>query len=353
MFSGILTDKAYDFLREDPYLGENVILLGYGGSHSYGTNVPGSDIDVRGIAREPVSCILGSDRFEQVNDDATDTVVYGLRKVAGLLANCNPNVVELLGLREQDYLYMTPVGEKLLANKDMFFSRAAQFSFGGYATAQLRRLQNALAHDAYPQAEKNRHILGSLENTIHAFNDRYRKGFSVNVRLDANHDIVVDMDVKGYPMRDAYGMFSEMKSVIREYDKLNHRNTKKDDAHLNKHAMHLLRLLMTGEELLRTGQIHTYRDKEHDLLLSVRNGDYQLEDHTFRREFFEMVDEWEKKFQYAAKHSVLPESPDRKRIAAFVEEVNLETVQKRVHTDTKARLKPKTAQRGFMDKERT
>lgn len=322
----LLDKEEYGFLKEDPRLGDNIILLGYGGSHAYGTNVPTSDIDIRGIARNPLRTIIGTENFEQRENQATDTVIYSLNKVADLLANCNPNVIELLGLREEDYFRVDPIGRQLLANKDMFLSRKAQFSFGGYATAQLRRLQNALAHDAYPQAEKNRHILGSLKNAMATFNERYRETDGVNVRLDDKDELVVDMNLVGYPLADARGMISEMRSVIREYDKLNHRNTKKDDAHLNKHAMHLVRLLATGEELLRTGEIHTYREKEHDLLMSIRRGDYQYDDHTFRKEFFEIVDDYEKRFQYAAEHSPLPAKPNMKRIDEFVEQVNLDTV---------------------------
>lgn len=45
-----LKSEEYDFLRTDPHLGNNIILLGLGGSHAYGTNIETSDLDVRGCA---------------------------------------------------------------------------------------------------------------------------------------------------------------------------------------------------------------------------------------------------------------------------------------------------------------
>ena len=46
----ILWGKEYDFLREDPHLGVNLMFITLGGSHAYGTNVEGSDLDIRGCA---------------------------------------------------------------------------------------------------------------------------------------------------------------------------------------------------------------------------------------------------------------------------------------------------------------
>ena len=45
----VVQGAEYDFLRENPHLGSNIMFLTLGGSHAYGTNVPGSDVDVRGV----------------------------------------------------------------------------------------------------------------------------------------------------------------------------------------------------------------------------------------------------------------------------------------------------------------
>ena len=45
-----LKTPEYSFLKENEHLGKNIILLGLGGSHAYGTNVEGSDVDIRGCA---------------------------------------------------------------------------------------------------------------------------------------------------------------------------------------------------------------------------------------------------------------------------------------------------------------
>ena len=45
-FSEIISHPEYDFLRTNESLGENIILLGLGGSHAYGTNNENSDVDL-------------------------------------------------------------------------------------------------------------------------------------------------------------------------------------------------------------------------------------------------------------------------------------------------------------------
>jgi hypothetical protein len=62
-----LNKEAYSFLASDKHLGNNIMLLAYGGSIAYGTNLPTSDIDVRGIALNSRNEVFGVDKdFEQV-----------------------------------------------------------------------------------------------------------------------------------------------------------------------------------------------------------------------------------------------------------------------------------------------
>lgn len=61
-------------------------------------------------------------------------------------------------------------------------------------------------------------------------------------------------------------MMGIMINVIRDYDKIGKRNRKKDDNHLNKHAMHLIRLFMMAIDILEKGEIRTHRADDLELL---------------------------------------------------------------------------------------
>ena len=69
----LLEQPEYGFLKTDPHLGKNIIFLTCGGSYSYGTNVEGSDIDIRSYTLNSKADLLDMGNFEQMIDDNADT----------------------------------------------------------------------------------------------------------------------------------------------------------------------------------------------------------------------------------------------------------------------------------------
>lgn len=333
--SSILKGDEYRFINDDEHLGKHVILLGLAGGYSYGTNNSDSDIDIRGVALNQKSDLIGLTEYEQYVDTDTDTTIYTFNKMVKLLLNCNPNTLELLGLNSEHYLYLNDLGRELIANAGMFLSKRAIQSFGGYADAQLRRLQNALARDAYPQNEKEKHIYNSVKNAMYDFKNHYEKFEygTMQIYIDKAQnpefetEIFIDTNLTHYPLRDYKNIWNEMNNVVKDYDKIGKRNRKKDDNHLNKHAMHLVRLFMMAIDILEKGEINTYRKDEHELLLNIRKGDYQREDGTFREEFYDIVNEYEQRLDYAAEHTELPDEPNVKEVEAYVMSVNERVVK--------------------------
>lgn len=326
----MVAGSEYDFLRTNPHLKDRIIFLTLGGSYSYGTNVETSDVDVRGCALNTPSDLLGLTNFEQVVHTQTDTTVYSFNKLIKLLLNCNPNTIEMLGCKPEHYFLLTDTGRMMIENRKLFMSKRAVHSFGGYATQQLRRLENALARDKMSQSRREEHIRNSMERAVQSFKSRYTafdKGSFIlytddSPREDLDREIFADITLKKFPVREFNSMINDLTNVLSDYEKLNHRNKKKDDNHLNKHAMHLIRLYLMCLDILEKGDIVTYRGNDLDLLMSIRHGEYQKEDGTYQQEFFDMVNEFETRLAYAKENTALPENPDMKRVEEFVMEVN-------------------------------
>ena len=335
-YKALTKSQPYDFLRTNPHLGDNIILLGLGGSHAYGTNVEGSDVDIRGVATQLPKDILTGNRFDQIIDEATDTTVYSLDKIVSLLSNCNPNTIEILGLEPWQYIYVSDVGQALIDNRDMFLSKRAVNAFGGYANSQLRRLDNKAARDL-SQAQQEAHILHSIENARYDFPRKYFGYPKDSIRLyvddavnpEMDSEIFMDVNLMHYPLRDYKAMWSEMNNIVKDYSKIGKRNAHAI-AHdkLSKHMMHLVRLYLMCFDILENGKIITYRQKDHDFLMDIRNGKYLDDDKQPTKEFYDIVDELNNKLGYWKEHSELPPNPDYKRIDAFLEEVNLGIIER-------------------------
>ena len=327
----LVASPPYDFLRTNEHLKDRIVLLTLGGSHAYGTNLPTSDVDLRGCALNSPSDILGMSRFECMVDKDTDTSVYAFNKLVVLLCQCNPNIIEILGCRPEHYLVLTDIGQQLVDARKIFLSQRAAYTFGGYAFSQLRRLENAIARDKLSQDKKEVHIRNSIDKVITNFNKEERPSSSVAYRLevddgvheDFDKETFITVDLKHYPVRDLKALINDINNVIRDYENdLHGRNRKKDDLHLNKHAMHLIRLYLMCIDILEKEEIVTYREKDHDLLMDIRNGKYQYEDGTFDSSFFDLVNELSAKMEYAKANTSLPRSPDMKKIEEFVMDIN-------------------------------
>jgi len=123
-------------------------------------------------------------------------------------------------------------------------------------------------------------------------------------------------------------MWSEMNNIVKEYSKVGRRN-QNAIAHdkLGKHMAHLVRLYYMCFDILEKEEIITYREKEHELLMDLRNGKYLDDNRQPISEFYEMVDELEKRLEYAKEHTSLPEKPDYNAIDEFVMSVNERVVK--------------------------
>lgn len=271
-----------------------------------------------------------SNDFEQVVDVLTDTTIYSFDKIIDLFCSCNPNTIELLGLKPEHYLYISPVGKEILDNKKIFLSKKAVHTFGGYANAQLRRLENKSAR-LVSQSQMEQHILKSIEHASVDFKNRYFTmpedaiKLYIDTAVQEGYDTEIFMDVvlSHYPLRDFKDLWSEMHAIVKSYSKIGKRNEKAiEHDKLGKHMMHLVRLYYMCFDILEYGEINTYREEEHDFLMSIRNGDYLDGNRQPIQKFYDIVDELETKLDYLKDHTNLPDNVDWELVNDFKASVN-------------------------------
>ena len=155
----------------DAGLGKWCILLGYRGSVAHGMYVPNTDpnsiddIDLMGVCVPPLDYYFGLSEYgsrgtREIVVDPFDVVVYEARKMIGLLAQGNPNVLSLLWLAPDEYLTMTPAGRTLVDYRGIFMGRHMYNSFVGYAHGQMERMTRC-EHKGY-MGEKRKQLVAKF-----------------------------------------------------------------------------------------------------------------------------------------------------------------------------------------------
>lgn len=155
----IIPEVPDEILLKHNTLAEWNILLAYRGSISHGMYIPSDDPnsiddkDLMGVCVPPLNYYFGlHGHYGQLgkgtkeikeNDGEWDIVVYEVKKLIRLLGKGNPNVLSLLWVEDKHYIHVSPEGQMLLDNRDLFVSKKVYAPFAGYATAQLKKMEKS------------------------------------------------------------------------------------------------------------------------------------------------------------------------------------------------------------------
>jgi len=333
-----------------PWLWPSTILLTKAGSHAFGTNIEGSDEDFRGVAIAPKEYYLGFVKtFEQAEQaDDIDCVIYELRKFMRLAADCNPSILELLFVDEKDVLYITETGWKLRDYAYSFLSKKAQYTFTGYAISQLNRIKRHYAWLTNPPkkepkredyklpnftgipAEQRMAASAAIDKQIAQWNidlepldhatrllitDRIKKTL-VEMKL-GGEDEVWTAAARSVGINGNFLQYMQAERAYNaahnEWKSYEHWKASRNPARAEleakygydtKHAMHLVRLMRMGLEILSTGKVIVKRPDAEELL-SIRAGAWSY------GQLLDFAADMEIKIQDASITSTLPRAPDR------------------------------------------
>jgi uncharacterized protein len=124
------------------------------GSRAYGTQVQGSDEDIRGLYAIPAMDYLSLAQDPvQLADGRNNTIYYSLRRCIGLLSEANPNILELLYMPADCILGTSPEMGFLIQARDMFVTRQCGDTHIGYAMSQIKKArgQNKWVNNPKPR----------------------------------------------------------------------------------------------------------------------------------------------------------------------------------------------------------
>jgi len=276
------------------------------GSRAYGLHRADSDEDLKGILVGPAAWYHGFLGGPEQLEPSADHVRFEIRKFFRLAAASNPTVLELLWPEPEDVRVLTAAGKRLLAAREAFLSQRVAASFGGYALSQLKRIKT---HRHWlltpPRAEPKRSDFGLPERTLISHDQLgaaealIAQGRLAEAEVTPNFLVVLDRERRYRQARNEWEQYRGWKQ---------HRNPARADLEARfgydtKHAMHLVRLLRMGVEILADGVVRVRRaDREE--LLAVRDGVWGYD------ALLENAERLSRQLEEAVRTSPLPAEPD-------------------------------------------
>lgn len=352
------------------------------GSHAFGTNVAGSDVDLKGWCIPPERYLLSPyHNFEQhdrkylpdefpwkdevyayakerntlVPNEPLDQGIYSLYKFIKLASDANPNIFTILFADPENILFMDDIGRELWEHRELFLSAKVRYTYSGYATSQLKRIQchrKWLLHpvDAKPtreqfglpecttipadQRQAAEHLVERLTREwllleaeldrpmLHTITDKL-EDFMANVlnKPDLQQEAEeaayhkLEMSSNFIYVLKSEKAYHRAKAEYKQYqDWKKNRNPERAEMERKfgydlKHSYHLIRLCLMSTEILTTGKVIVKRP-DAAMLLDIRNGKWSYD---------KIVDFAEKTNAeleeiYKNKSYVVPNKPDVKEI---------------------------------------
>jgi hypothetical protein len=334
------------------FLNDNLLVKMYAGSHAYGTSLPTSDTDFRGIfCADPINIRTPFFNVEEVTDTSEeDTKHYELSKFMKLCVDCNPNIIELLWTDESDIVSKTPAYDLLRSHREDLLSKKIAYTTTGYAYAQLKRIKG---HNKWlsqpqpvdpPQQKDFVNLLFNMthekvqsfdpnqwdndNNTLSHMGDGIYGLYPIDGGLFNDDGSIrnsrIDVELSKHPellLRYNKDAYRDAKNKHEQYWQwVSNRNPTRAALEAEhgfdaKHAMHLVRLMRMGLEALTEGVIRIKRPDAKELL-SIRAGSWSYE------KIVEYAEEMQDTIMTLAKaDGGLRKSPDVKLAAEILMEV--------------------------------
>lgn len=250
----------------------------------------------------------------------TECVIFDVAKFLGLCAAANPNALEILFASEQDWLLSTSQWQLIYAQRSRFLTKKVQQTFLGYALAQLKKIQTHRSWLLHPPAHKpTREDFGlpphggtlsaDDQNRIEqSIAEKVRSYGIDNVDMPKASRIALQERLEGL-YRDALGASADdveprmgavataalgvpseiaatlnaekrYRAALKHWDSYQTWKAQRNPARAGlervhgydtKHAMHLIRLMRMGLEVLETGELRVRRD-DAEQLSAIREG---------------------------------------------------------------------------------
>lgn len=314
---------------------ERLIFKAIVGSQAYGTSIPTSDIDYKGVYVQSTDDLV-TFKYKQQIEPSKDECYYELRRFVQLAMTANPTILEMLFVDDQFIVQSSPEFELLRKNRHKFLTKKCALSFGGFAVAQIQKAKGLNKKMNWDKAKTERKTvldfcymyvdnktmpipvwlkkmgykqefcgltrIPHMKDNYNLWydhvkamdNDNQRFDHDLNfkgiVQSEDSNDVSFSEIPKGYPVceglmsfnKDEYSVHCKDYNQYQEW--LKSRNTQRyvdvkghDQKYDGKNLLHCRRLLDMAMEIAATNDLTVLRQNR-EYLLSIRRGEIPLYD---------------------------------------------------------------------------
>jgi len=288
------------------------------GSHLYGTNKEGSDIDIKGVYILPTSMILSGRYIEQISDAKQDITYYEIGRFIELLVKGNPNIVDILG--SDKITFTTDKWKEYFPDITPFLTTKLKHTFLGYSFSQIKKAKGMNKKTNWEKTRMERktpldfcyvlmdrefsvsltkyfEIISKNQNdiglaSVNNFPDIYSMYYLGKAGGIINENSN-DVQLKSIPKdsrflkymrfdRNAYSThckdYREYQEWLEKRNPLRYQdNAKVANEYDTKNLSHCVRLLYTVKDIILGNGLILNRS-EKDQLIDIRNGKYSYEE---------------------------------------------------------------------------
>ena len=295
-----------------------------------------------------------------------ECVVFDISKFVRLCAMANPGALEILFAAEPEWILEAPAWRRLHEERRRFLTKKVQQTFLGYAMAQLRKIKThrswlltpptrkparedfglpiaggTLSHDDQNRIEQSiadkirSYGIDDIEMPKHkrVAEQGRMEGFYRDVLAAPEHEVedrmrAVATHALSLPAHVVGALNAEKKyrAAMKHWESYQAWKTQRNPARAElerehgydtKHAMHLVRLMRMGLEVLERGELLVRRPDAAELG-AIRDGALSFD------ALLVMAKQLEEAMQRAAAHTALPNDVDYERVDRLAVELMLE-----------------------------
>lgn len=318
--NNILNEKSYNyFLNRKVFKRNKICILVKHGYAAYGINL--KDFKkcqpLKGICLNSKKEITSGEyehfiiaQDKDIHKSYID--IIPLNTLVDKLIKCQPEIISIFGVRDEDTLIITPEGRMLKDNMNLFLNRYNVYrSFRGFALTLREEIEESINNIyRFISDKKESNIMCDINKIIEE-NEKIHS--NVKAVVNEGNTIGLNINLEFISIDDFKHMSREIINEYKKYKRANDPESEINDR-IKRHAVNIIKTYLIGIDILQGNGFNTYMKSP--IFDKIINNEFT------HSEILKLIEEYDDRFKYASNNSTLQEEPDYEGINRLIDELN-------------------------------